>query len=257
MSTTERWVKKHGYGDDPARRAVIDEIVRWLDEGWMLWYVLCWDWIVPPTPEVPMPVAIRLDCAYTTQWVLNGLFPPECDRIRHHLPDDGNGTVKGQEMCVVATLATLLHQRGIRLDERTVSYLHGYSVLFGRRPLSPPPYGRIWLHEYVENDLSEGEHGWDEMADFLAEKQQELQYLGTGRRAPGRPKNEGFDTWASDRFEAVRNVAQVAAEAAERFEITKGAATKRIKRSEWYQTMAPAVVLPKQESASRMALELL
>ncbi len=188
MSAADRWATKHGYCDEPARLAVINEIVARFDEGSLLLYVYCWDWVVAPTFEVPMPVAIRLDCSHKTEWVLNGLYPTECDRLRSHVPDDGGvyGTTAKQEMCVVATLATLLHLQGISLDERTVLYLHGHPVVFGDRQLIPSPPAPIRLCEHVDN------YEWDEVADFLAEQQKELQHLATGRRGRGRPEERGI-----------------------------------------------------------------
>jgi hypothetical protein len=243
MGATERWVKKHGYRDDPARREVIDDIVKWLDEDFALAYVSCWDWVVTPTPEKPMPVAIRLECAHTTEWVLDGLFPPECDRLGYHLPWDGRDTHVGREQLVVATLATLLYRRGTELDERTVSYLHGRQAIFDGYRMLPPP-DRIWLCDRVE------QRGWDETVKFLEKKQQELQYLANGRRGRGRPKNEEFESWTRDRFEALQNLAQVAEKAAERFDIKPEAAKKRIERSSWFKSMAPAITLPKQEPSA-------
>lgn len=182
MDFTKRWTTEHGYQEDPHRRATIAEIVRWLDEGFLLWYVVCWDWQVRSTSQIPIPVAIRLNCAWTPEWVLNGLFPPECDKIRSHCPDDGNGNDAVHEMCVVAVVATLLHQRGIRLDERTVHHLHGEIVLFGDRDLPPSRYAPVRLFQRVENN------GWDEVVDFFVEEQKDLYYRATGRRGRGRPR---------------------------------------------------------------------
>jgi len=229
-----------------------------------------------------MPVAFRVECGEEGKWVLNGLLPPECDQLLLHLPDEENldGVNVKPEMCVVATLATLLHQRGISLDERTVNYLHGRPVLFGHRWLDPPTYALTPLFERArERELGESgypkglpprpprvellrcvkDFGWDETADYLAEQQERLRFLATARRPKGRPKDEEFDQWASTRFAELRNVGQVVKEAVAKFGLRRDAARKRITRADWFHRMpaAPATTAhrpapsPRSETGSR------
>jgi hypothetical protein len=73
-----------------------------------------------------------------------------------------------QEQCVVATLATLLHIRGIWLMDRTVLYLHGEDLICGDHSLCAPRYSRVILRDAVDRD------GWDKVADFLARVKRRL-----------------------------------------------------------------------------------
>ena len=66
------------------------------------------------------------------------------------------------ETCTVATLATLLHGRGIQTRPRTVLYLHGEAVIFCNQVLSSPLYNRVSFSEAVEKD------GWDRVAGSLS-----------------------------------------------------------------------------------------
>ena len=70
------------------------------------------------------------------------------------------------------------------------------------------------------------------------------------RRGRGRPRNKEFDAYTSERFAELGNVTQVADEAAKRFGIRPEAARRRIRRSSWYQSVAPAVAPSKYKTAS-------
>ena len=100
----------------------------------------------------------------------HGVLPPECDFIRSHLLEVEwrNGRHPMHETCTVATLATLLHGRGIQLDPRQVLYLHGKAVIFCNQVLSSPLYSRVSFSEAVEKD------GWDRVAGSLAKQQDDL-----------------------------------------------------------------------------------
>ena len=228
------------------RQNVINHFVAWLDKGHPLEYVRCWPWQIRPTDTNPVPVALGFGFFSPVEFVLKGLLPAECDLLRRHLPDIGDGSVAArvQEMLVVATLVTLLHQRGVRLQERTILYLHGEPANFGRT-LEPPPFSGIRLCEHVE------EHGWDALVEFVAKEQERLRYLGTGRRGRGRPKDEKFHDFASKRHVELQNVTQVAKEAVQRFGGNVDSAARNIRRSAWYKQMAPAPTVPKCKPAPR------
>ena len=228
------------------RQNVINHFVAWLDKGHPLEYVRCWPWQIRPTDTNPVPVALGFGFFSPVEFVLKGLLPAECDLLRRHLPDIGDGSVAArvQEMLVVATLVTLLHQRGVCLQERTILHLHGEPANFGRT-LEPPPFGGIRLCEHVEK------RGWDALADFVETEQKRLDYLGTGRRGRGRPGNREFHTFAEGRFKELLNAAQLAKEASRRFGISEEAAAKRILRSAWYQQMAPAPTILKCKPVRR------
>ena len=159
------------------RQEVIAEICDCLDEGdEMVAEYQC------PRPFGPITVIFSDQPPSKQKWRLKGLFPAKCARIRSHLLEvewrDGPDIM--HEMCVVATLATLLHERGIRLDPATVIFLHGKAE---RR------YARVSFVEAVE------QVGWDKAADFLVEQQEKRdrkdQAPTIRRRGRGRPK--GWD----------------------------------------------------------------
>ena len=77
--------------------------------------------------------------------------------------------------------------------------------------------------------------------------QKPVQPPAVSRRGRGRPRDEEFDKYTFDRFIVLRSAARVAEEAANQFGGTADAALKRIKREPWYQSMAPAVAIPKHK----------
>ena len=85
------------------------------------------------------------------------------------------------------------------------------------------------------------------LIDRSTANQKPLQLPAASRRGRGRPRDEEFDKYTFDRFIVLRSAARVAEEAANQFGGTADAALKRIKREPWYQSMAPAVAIPKHK----------
>ena len=222
---TRKWLETHP--DSPDRHEVIAEITDCLDE-WrdMLVEYQC------PRPFGPITVTF-LDRP-PGKWTLaiDGLWPPECDAIRSHLIEEEwrNRPHPIHETCVVATLATILHGRGIRLDPRTVLYLHGESAAFGR---FLPPYSRVSFADAVDED------GWDAVADYLVELQSDLLQRSPklARRGPGRPRDEEFEEFVRQRYPVLGNATRVAEEAAERFGGLIESAARRVRRTPYYREL--------------------
>ncbi len=244
---TKDWIKQHEYCQDKTRRSQISEFIASLDDDWGVERVVCkipvrtvyhgatacWEiddalYEIPRAGSFNVPIIVLSSGCLDDEFRLPGLFPAECDFIRgHSLDEESNLRPCGvDESLVVATLATLLCQRGVRLNQDTVFFLHGGWVPVGDHVIEAPPFARIWLAEAVED------HGWDATANYLDVTQTNL---FRQRRGPGRPKNEEIDKWMRDEFRAVKNASQVAREAAGRFGITPEAARKRIDRADWYQ----------------------
>jgi hypothetical protein len=140
------------------------------------------------------------------------------------------------EMCVVATLATLLHERGIRPDPATVIFLHGKAE---RR------YARVSFVEAVE------QVGWDKAADFLVEQQEKRdrkdQAPTIRRRGPGRRKDCEYNELLRDRFLELGRVTAVAKEVAPQRGTSEASVLKYIERAEWYKKL-PAPAPPKKRT---------
>ena len=238
---TRKWLETYGAGPD--RQEVTSEISDWLNKGSEL--------VVEyrcPRPFGPLTVVFEMQSPDKRKWVLDGLWPPECDTIRSRLLEEEwrDGPHPMHEMCVVVTLATLLHRRGIRLDPRTILYLHGKGAIFPCGVLSLPPYGRVSLAKAVEED------GWDVVADFLARQQDDLlrQVREPARRGPGRPRDDEFDQLVRARFPVLRNVQQVATEAAERFGGSIETAARRVRRTPYYRKLRRPPENPKRSTRS-------
>ena len=148
---------------------MIADICDRLDEGEEMGV----DYLYPGTGG-PIRVTVRKRAPSKERWVLDGLFPAECDTIRSHVCKEEwrDGPHPLHELCVIATLATIIQGRGIRLDPCTgifASILHGSdaTIFCGVSPLSP--YCRVSFTKAVE----EGQYR-DAVADFLAEQQDSL-----------------------------------------------------------------------------------
>ena len=110
-----KWLETHGTG--PYRHEMIADICDRLDEGEEMGV----DYLYPGTGG-PIRVTVRERAPSKERWVLDGLFPAECDTIRSHVCKEEwrDGPHPLHELCVIATLATILQGRGIRLDPCTV-----------------------------------------------------------------------------------------------------------------------------------------
>jgi hypothetical protein len=218
---------------DPDRQEVIAEICDCLDEGdEMVAEYQC------PRPFGPITIIFTERPPSKQEWRLDGLWPTECDSLRSHLLEvewrDGPDPM--HEMCVVATLATLLHERGVRLDPATVIFLHGKAE---RR------YARVSFVEAVE------QVGWDKAADFLVEQQEKRdrkdQAPTIRRRGPGRQKDSKYDALLRDQFLKLGSVTAVAKKIASQRGTSQASVHKYIGRAEWYKKL-PGPAPPKKRT---------
>jgi hypothetical protein len=171
-ASTAQWVREHRYLPDSERDDEVAEIEAEIRDGLEFQHVLySGSWRLPVLPNDTMQVLV---CGQggSPSWTLDGLLPPECERLcaaldalDAHCPPLYPGVI--QEQCVVAALATLLHQRGVWLRDRVVLFLHGEVVLYGGRPFCRP-YSRWFLRDAVDQD------GWDSVAQYLGWLQSRL-----------------------------------------------------------------------------------
>jgi len=145
----------------------VREICEEIRSGLQLQYVAysgCWR--VPRSFDGTMEVFVSGEGG-SPLWTLCGLWPDECELLcraldAFDLEYQPLYPRMRQEDCVVATLATILHNDGRLLTERMAMFLRGDPVLYGRRTFEQPLHCRVSLRDAVHHN------GWDDVARWLA-----------------------------------------------------------------------------------------